>query len=137
MRDLLFFVYLWLYLKKANINSPWQGLRPFVYVKWCVFSKQQLILTQFNLPGNLKGVAGFKNQTELYQHSCLRKKFNLINLHFSSFFQLKCQTTYNLFRIVVFVLTTRRAPVNCISWLFQWLSSFVSFRRFHDNFGRK
>ena len=37
-----------------------------IYVKWRVISKKQLILTKFNRPGNLKGVTGFKKQTELY-----------------------------------------------------------------------
>ena len=32
-------------------------------------------------------------------------------------------SSYNLFRIVVFVVTARRAPVNSISWLFRWSSS--------------
>ena len=40
-------------------------LRPLVCIKWRVLSKQQLILTKFNLPANLKGMAGFKRQTEL------------------------------------------------------------------------
>ena len=34
-----------------------------------MFLKQQLILTKFNRPCNLKSVAGFKNQTELYPYS--------------------------------------------------------------------
>ena len=32
----------------------------------CVFSKQQLILTKFNRPGNFKGMTGFRKLTELY-----------------------------------------------------------------------
>ena len=35
--------------------------------------KQQLILTKFNRPGNIKGVAGFKKQTELYPYKCRSK----------------------------------------------------------------
>ena len=35
-----------------------------------MFLKQQLILTKFNRPGNIKGVAGFKKQTEYnYTHT--------------------------------------------------------------------
>ena len=48
-------------------------LRPLVCVKWRVFLKQQLILTKFNRPGNLKGVAGFKKQAELYPYKCRSK----------------------------------------------------------------
>ena len=33
-----------------------------VCVKWRVFLKQQLILTKFNRPCNLEGVAGFRNK---------------------------------------------------------------------------
>ena len=40
-----------------------------VCVKWRVFSKQQLILTKFKRPGNLKEVTGFQKQTELYAHT--------------------------------------------------------------------
>ena len=35
--------------------------------------KQQLILTKFNRPGNLKGLTGFKKQTELYPYKCRSK----------------------------------------------------------------
>ena len=40
-------------------------LLPFVCVKWRVFLRQQ-VQSSCNLPGNFKGVAGFKRQTELY-----------------------------------------------------------------------
>ena len=46
----------------ASVSSR---LLPLVCVKWRVFSKQQLILTTFKRPGNLKEVASFKKQTEL------------------------------------------------------------------------
>ena len=54
----------------ASVSS---SLLPLVCVKWRVFSKQQLILTLFKRPGNLKGVAGFKKQTELYSYKCRSK----------------------------------------------------------------
>ena len=41
-----------------------------VCVNLCVISKQQLILNMFKRPGNLKGVACFKKQTELYPYKC-------------------------------------------------------------------
>ena len=47
----------------ASVSSR---LLPFVCVKWRVFLKQQLIHSKFNLPGNLKRVAGFKERNELY-----------------------------------------------------------------------
>ena len=31
-----------------------------------MFLKKQLVRSKFNLPGNIKGVAGFKRRTELY-----------------------------------------------------------------------
>ena len=48
-------------------------LLPLVCVKWRVFLNQQLILTKFNRPGNIKGVACFKKQTELYPYKCRSK----------------------------------------------------------------
>ena len=54
-------------------DSESSGFFPLVCVKWRVFSKQQLILTKFNRPGNLKGVTGFKKQTELYPYKCRSK----------------------------------------------------------------
>ena len=47
------------------------------------------------------------------------QNLNLINLHFLSSFQIKCLSAYDLFEIVVFVLTTRRAPVGSINWSFR------------------
>ena len=44
------------------------GLLLLVFVKWRVFSKQQLILTMFNRPGNLNGVAGLRNKLN-YTHT--------------------------------------------------------------------
>ena len=41
-----------------------------VCVKWRVFLKQQLILSKFNRPCNVEGVAGFEKQTELPQYEC-------------------------------------------------------------------
>ena len=54
----------------ASVSSK---LFPLVYAKWRVFSKQQLIVTKFNRPGNLKGVPGSKKQTELNPQKCLSK----------------------------------------------------------------
>ena len=144
MRNLVFlfiFDFIWI---KANINSPRQGLlssftfyvkcldcaintlihtfsggalvswrlRPLVCVKWRVFSKQQLILTKCNRPGNLKGVADFKKQAELYPYKCRSKSLT------SSTFTFNRLSKSNV--KALFVLTTRKAPVNSISWLFRW-----------------
>ena len=44
-------------------------LVPFVCVKWRVFTKQQLILTKLNRPGNLKGLAGFQKNKLNYTYT--------------------------------------------------------------------
>ena len=100
--------------------SSW--LLPLVCVKWRVFLKQELILTKFHPPGNLNLRSGWFWETNwimLTQMS--EQKSNLIHLHFESSSQLKCISTYDFFRIVVFVLTTRKAPINIISCLFRCL----------------
>ena len=94
MRDLHFLFIFDIICIKANINSLRKGLlgsftfyvkclecaiNPLIHtfsggasVSWRlfpffrVFSKQQLILTLFKRPGNLKGLACFNKQTELY-----------------------------------------------------------------------
>ena len=102
MRDLLLLFTFEFICIKANINSPREGLLssftqclecginprihtfsgwasvssrllPLLCVKWLVFSKQQLIFIMFKRSGNLKGVAWFKKQTELYQYKCWSK----------------------------------------------------------------
>ena len=84
----------------ASVSS-W--LLPLVCVKGRVFSKQQLILTKFNRPGNLKGVAGFKKQTELYPYKTRSKSPTSSTFSFN-----------RLSKSNVKFLTTRRAPVNSI-----------------------
>ena len=54
----------------ASVSSR---LLSLVCVKCRVFSKEQLILTMFERPTNLKGVACFKKQTELYPCNCRSK----------------------------------------------------------------
>ena len=49
----------------ASVSSR---LLPLVCVKWRVFSKQELILTKFNRPGNLKGVTGLRKKLN-YTHT--------------------------------------------------------------------
>ena len=102
MRD-FFLCYLSLYLNKSEHEKPWIkppqqlyllskecGINPVLYswsggasvlsrilplvcVKWRVLSKQQLILTKFNRPGNFKEVTGFKKKTELCSYKCRSK----------------------------------------------------------------
>ena len=62
-----------LFYSLSGGTSVLSRLLPLVCVKWRVFLKQQLILTKFNLPGNFKGVTGFKKQTELYPYKCRSK----------------------------------------------------------------
>ena len=98
----------------ASVSSR---LFRWVCRKWRVFLKQQLILTMLRRPDNLKGVAGFKKQTELYPYKCRSKSPTTTTF---TFYRLSNSNTYDLFKILVFVLTTRRPPVNSISWLFRW-----------------
>ena len=44
----------------------------------------------FKRPGDFKGVAAPKKQTELYPYKLSEQKSNLINIHIYSSFQLKC-----------------------------------------------
>ena len=71
----------------------------------------------FKRPGNLKGVAGFKKQNDLYPFKCVSKSPTSSTLTFNRLSNSNVKKTYDFSRIVVFVLTTRRAPVNSISWL--------------------
>ena len=87
-----------------------------VCVKWRVFSKQQLIPTKFNRPGNLKGVTGFKKQTELYPYKCRSKSPTSSTLTFKKRKEQLEEALYNLLSDNVYLL-------------------FVSFCRFHENFG--
>ena len=61
-----------------------------------MFLKQQLILTKFNRPCNLKGVAGFKKQTELYPYKCWSKSPTSSSFGFNRFFNcnVKVLTIY-------------------------------------------
>ena len=78
----------------------------------CVFKAR--INPQFNRAGNLKGVAGFKKQIELYPYKNWSKSPTSSTFSFNRLFNLNVKI-----RILVFVVTTKRAPVNSIRWLFR------------------
>ena len=50
-----------------------------------MFLKQQLILTKFNRPCNLKGVAGLRKQAELYPRKCWSKSPTSSSFGFNRF----------------------------------------------------
>ena len=81
------------------------------FAKWPLFSNQQEILTMFKCPGNHKGVAGVKKQTDLYPYKCRSKSPTSSAFTYNRLSNSNSHCTYDLF-------TTRRAPVNSISWLF-------------------
>ena len=58
-------------------------LLPSVCVKWRVFPTRELFVTKFNRPGNLKGLTGFKKQTELYPYKCRSKSPTLSTFSFN------------------------------------------------------
>ena len=72
----------------------------------------------FHRPGNFKGVAGVKILTKLYPYKCRSKS------PISSTFGFNCISNSNVkvgtifLRKMVFVVRTRRTPVNSVSWLF-------------------
>ena len=70
-----------------------------------IFKKR--INPQFNRAGNLKGVAGFKKQIKIYPYKTRSKSPTSSNFSFN-----RLSTTNVKF------LTTRRAPVNSIRWVF-------------------
>ena len=77
----------------------------------------------FKRPGNLKGSTGFMKQTELYPFKCRSKSPTWSIFTFNLPSNLNVQVFTIFFSTVVFVLTTRRAPANRISWLFRWTRS--------------
>ena len=86
---------------------------PLVCVNWRVFLKQQLILTMFKRPGNLKGVNGFKKQTELYPYKCQSKSPTSSTFSFNRLSKSNVESTYDLFRTGV-LLVYRAAIFNKI-----------------------
>ena len=70
--------------------------------------------SQFNVAGNLKGVAGFRNKMN-YTHTKIGAGVQPHQPLVLIVYPTQMISTYDLFRIVVFVVTTRRAPVNSIS----------------------
>ena len=84
----------------------------------CVFKAR--INRQFHRPGNLEGVAGFKIFTELDPYKCRSKRPISSNFSFNRLSKSSVKVHTIFLRIMVFVVTTKRAPVNSIIWLFRW-----------------
>ena len=87
----------------------------------CVFKAR--INPQFHRPGNLKEVAGFKLLTELDPYKCRSKCPTTSTFSFNRLSKSNVKSTYDSLRNMMFVATTRRAPVNSIGWLARWWSS--------------
>ena len=68
------------------------------------FLKQQLFLTVFERPGNLKGVAGFKKQTELYPYKRRSKNPTSSTFSFNRFSNsnVKVRTICGIVAFVVY-----------------------------------
>ena len=81
----------------------------------CVFKAR--INPQFHRPGNLKGVAGFKLLTKLDPYKCRSKCPTTSAFSFNRLSKLNVKSVYGSLTNMVFVVTTRRAPVNSIGWL--------------------
>ena len=77
---------------------------------------------QFHRPGNFKGLACFKILTELYPYKCRSKSLTTSTISFNRLYKSNVQVHTIFLRNMVFVVTTRRAQVNSIGWLFRWLS---------------
>ena len=91
-----------------------------VCVKWRVFSNQELILSSIVL-ATLKEWLVLRNKLD-YTHTNVYAKFQRhdqpsLLIVFPT--QMLIKSNYDWFRIVLFVATTRRAPVNSITWLFR------------------
>ena len=69
---------------------------------------KETINPQFNRPGNLKGVAGFKKQMKLYPYKTRSKSSTSLAFRFNGVSNSNVK-----------FLTTRREQVNSISWLFR------------------
>ena len=78
-----------------------------VCVKWRVFSKEQLIVTMFKRPGNIKGVTGFKKQAELYPYKCCKRSPTFLSFTFNRLSNSTVKVLTICDRTVVFVLTAR------------------------------
>ena len=101
----------------------WSRFLLLVCVEWRVFSNQELILSSIVLV-TLKEWLVFRNKLD-YTHTNVDAK---VQPHQPSVLivfptQILIESTYDLFRAVLFVVTTRRALVNSITWLFPWSSS--------------
>ena len=91
-----------------------------VCVKWRVFSNQELILSSIVL-ATLKEWLVLRNKLD-YTHTNVYAKVQphdqpSLLIVFPT--QMLIKSTYDLFRVVLFVATARRAPVNSITWLFR------------------
>ena len=104
------------YLKTYPFLIKIRNLRKLIWK--CRFSRQDKIISRkknHSLFVFLLGASYMQKGGEMKVSSLAEEIwFRLIFLDVSS---------YNLFRILVFVVTTRRAPVNRISCLFRWSSS--------------
>ena len=102
-----------------------------VSVKRRVFSNQELILSSIVLI-TLKEWLLLSNKLE-YTHTKVQAKVQPYQPSALIVFptQILIKSTYDFFKVVLFVVTKRRAPVNSITWLFPWSSSckkaFITF----------
>ena len=90
-----------------------------VCVKWRVFSNQELILSSIVLV-TLKKWLVLRNKLD-FTHTNVHAE---VQPHQPSVLivlptQMLVKSTYDLFRVVLFVATTRRTPVNSLTWLFR------------------
>ena len=90
-----------------------------VCVKWRVFSNQELILSSIVLL-TLKEWLVLRNKLD-YTYTNVHAK---VQAHQPSVLivfptQMVIKSTYDLFRVVLFAATTRRTPVNSLTWLFR------------------
>ena len=83
-----------------------------VCVKWRVFSKQELILSSIVLVTLIEWLVS-RNKLN-YTHTKIGAKVKPQQPSPLIVYPTQMLSTYDLFRIVVFVVTTRRAPVSSI-----------------------
>ena len=90
-----------------------------VCVKWRVFSNQELILSLIVLV-TLKEWLVLRNKldyTHTNVHAEVKPHQPSVLIVFPT--QKLVKSTYDFFRVVLFVATTRRTPVNSLTWLFR------------------